>query len=43
MKVPASELGKTLNQLGVAAAKVGSELSRTLDQEFTKALIGRVR
>jgi len=40
-KLPISELGKTLNQLGAAAAKAGSEMQKATDQAFGKALTGR--
>jgi hypothetical protein len=40
-KMPVSELGKTLNQLGKAAAQAGSEMQKVMDQAFKKALTGR--
>jgi len=39
-KMPVSELGKTLNQLGRAAAQAGSEMQKAMDQAFGKALKG---
>jgi hypothetical protein len=36
-KMPVSELGKTLNQLG----KAGSEMQKVMDQAFKNALTGR--
>lgn len=42
-KLPVSELGKTLNQLGKAAAQAGSEMQKVIDQAFSKALSEQVR
>ena len=42
-KLPVSELGKTLNQLGKAAAQAGSEMQKAIDQAFGRALSERVR
>lgn len=41
--LPVSELGKTLNQLGAAYAKAGSEMQKAIDQALLKALIGQLR
>jgi hypothetical protein len=40
-KVPVSELGKTLNQLGAAAMKAGTEMNRVIEQQLGKAIQGR--
>ncbi|UIN38411.1 hypothetical protein [Methylobacterium oryzae] len=40
-KMPVSELGKTLNQLGAAYAKAGSEMQKAMDRALGKALTGR--
>lgn len=42
-KLPVSELGKTLNQLGKAAAQAGSEMQKVIDQAFSRALSEQVR
>lgn len=42
-KLPMSELGETLNQLGKAAAQAGSEMQKVIDEAFSRALSERVR
>lgn len=40
VKLPASELGKTLNHLGKAAAQAGTEMHKAMEQAFGSTLKG---